>query len=73
MNDTVKIIASGKNFSYAVKLLKKRGGKFDEASKTWAVPAGSMSDATEYVRKVVPVDAGEAMYRDWSDNPNSSL
>ncbi len=69
MTDTVRITASGRDFQYAVKLIKKRGGTFNPSTKTWTVPAGSL-DGSEYVTKVSEPSIDD-IYRDWSDNPNS--
>ncbi len=68
--ERVKITAGGRDFQYAVKLLKKRGGTFEPATKTWVVPVGSM-DGSPYVEKVGPVDHLETVYRDWDRNTNS--
>jgi hypothetical protein len=44
------VTASGRGFSQAIALLKKRGGKFNPATKTWAVPTGKVTadDASSF-------------------------
>lgn len=70
-------VGRGKDFSYAVKLFKKRGAEFDGA--LWSIDsdkADSLRGCTgvqEVSGASVPKMSEAEMYRDWSDNPNSHL
>jgi hypothetical protein len=69
----VKITASGRNFSQAVKYLKKIGGQFDGG--LWTVADGKIDshDCDTWGLAIVSQSAAPVadVYRDWSDNPNS--
>lgn len=72
-----KNVGRGKDFSYAVKLFKKRGAEFD--GSLWSIDsdkAESLRGCTG-VQEVTAAPVGRMteaeMYRDWSDNPNSVL
>jgi len=67
---TYKITASGRNFSQAIAFLKKIGGKFDGYTKLWSVEKILDLDTCR-LWGLLPVQ--HSTYRDWSDNPNSSL
>lgn len=56
-----KVTAKSKDFGYAVKLLKKRGGgEYDGGTKTWAVNddvAAALRQYPEYFTEVAAADS----------------
>lgn len=74
--DTFRITAKGRSFEQARKLLVSRGGKFDSSSKTWGVESGAISDDTARLFGLQKISAPsktlDDIYRDWSDNQNST-
>jgi len=42
MTEQIEVTARGRDFTKAVKYLKKNGGAFDVASKTWVMPSGKI-------------------------------
>jgi len=42
MTEQIEVTARGRDFVKAVKYLKKNGGTFDAASKTWVMPSGKI-------------------------------
>ena len=71
---TIQITANGRNFSQAVKYLKKIGGLFNGSTKLWTVPAGSIddSDCRLWGLRIVQTQPACDLV-DLMDAPNSSL
>jgi len=71
---TIQITASGRNFSQAVKFLKKLGGQFDSVSKLWTVAPGKIdgSDCNLWGLRItapaVTLDSVDDMDRENSKN-----
>lgn len=55
-NETVQVVVSGKGsagFAQGVKMAKRLGGRYDGASKTWAIPASRVQDIQHGLLRVV--------------------
>jgi hypothetical protein len=69
-----KNIARGKDFAYAVKLLKKRGAEFN--GSLWSVDSDKAESlrGNDYVQEVAQRESPtiEDIYDDMDSNPNST-